>query len=100
MKRHKRFVPYIRRLDSRDRGATVMVAIKMAALEQFGHGGYVMVQRGASHVIATAATRRELVRRILSCHTSPNGRTFRAWARRVGAYARGEPAATARRSGQ
>lgn len=87
MKRHKHLIPYIRRRQSTDRPMTFRDAVRLAV---FGAHCYVLVQRGSREVMACGPTRRYIVSHLLSCRLSPNGRTFRAWARRVGRYARGE----------
>lgn len=94
MKRHLRFVPYIRRYQPGDRGLSLRQAMRVEFFRLLGRPFYVLVQRDAANcahgVMDSARTRRELIATIVACHHTPNGRTFRAWARRVGRYARGE----------
>ena len=94
MKRRRRFVPYIRRAQAVDRALSFRQELRLQSLRLIGKPFYVLVQRDAANcahgVMDSARTRRELIATILACHRTPNGRTFRAWAGRVGRYARGE----------
>jgi hypothetical protein len=62
-------------------------------MEFYGTDCYVIVQRGYPHLaIGAARTKRELLKTIFALHFTRAGfagRHFRAWAKRVGTYARG-----------
>ena len=99
MKRHRKFVPYIRRLRQSDRGQGLRAAFRVELFKETG--GYAVVQRGFPNlVMSVARTRDELVRSLIGAlvkakqrhkkRRRPAGCDVRAWANGLGRYARGE----------
>lgn len=85
MKSHKRYRPYIRRLQDRDCTHSVATAIRIVANANAG-GGYVIVQRGfPNRVIAVARTKRELILSVAGSRGTARG--FLAWAKRIQLWA-------------
>lgn len=76
MKRYRKYRPYVRRINGRERAHSLRDALRLALFTELG--GYVMVQRGfPNDVMAVAGNKRDLVRSILSVAC---GKSFGDWA--------------------
>lgn len=63
MKRHKKFKPYVRRANGRERATSLRMAIRLAYYKMSGKPYYVMVQRGFPNaVIGVGASKRDVQR--------------------------------------
>lgn len=63
MKRHKKFEPYVRRANGRERAYTLRIAVRLAYYLMSGKPYYVMVQRGfPNRAIAVGKSKRDVQR--------------------------------------
>lgn len=99
MLRHTKYTPYIRRRRPSDKCASIFAALRMVGNDH----RFVMVQRGVpDRVMVSGHTRAEIISKTVGAMTcalkrganwkKPRPRDFRAWARGVGAGARGSSA--------
>jgi hypothetical protein len=89
MKRHKKYLPYVRRATGRERSGSFRVAFRLAFYQEMGKPYYVLVQRGFTNLaIEVGPTRREVQRSPVP--VSAGWKSFRQWAKEIQAYASGK----------
>lgn len=82
MKRNRKFMPYVRRANGREKSESFRIAFRLAFYQDKGTPFYVMVHRGFPNlVMECGATKREVQQK-------PTGvafgfQSFRQWARRI-----------------
>lgn len=82
MKRHRKYLPYVRLANGREKTVSWRMAIRLAAYQIKGKPFYVMVQRGFPNlVIDVARHKRELQRSPV--FVAAGRQTFREWAKSI-----------------
>lgn len=86
MKLHRKYRPYIRLANGRERSSSIVEAFRLAFYQDIGKPFYVMVQRGVpNYVIAVGKSRREVQMKPAS--VAFGIKTFREWAKSIQEHA-------------
>lgn len=82
MKRHRKFKPYIRRANGREKSTSFRMAMRLAFYQSFNRPFYVMVQHGFPNLaIAVGPNRADIEQSILSVNIGRQ--SFRDWSRAI-----------------
>lgn len=86
--RHKKYRPYVRRANGKERSESMREAFRLTFYEHLGRPFYVMVQRGWPNlVIASGASKRDVQRSPAA--VAFGKKSFRTWAKDVQRLAAG-----------
>jgi hypothetical protein len=82
VKHFKRYKPYIRRANGREKAESLRIAFRLAFYQEMGRPFYVMVQRGWPNLaIAVGKSKRELKRTPIGVRLKKM--SYRTWSRHI-----------------